>query len=119
MKHAVLLLGILCSGSAFAAPGDSLDTMNRGDYFCELPGDATGRAGFPVAEEAFTITTGSSYSTARGSGSYLLVGDRLTMTSGPKRGQKYKRLSDNFLRKLESDGSEGKLRCVRRMRING
>lgn len=119
MKRAVILFGMLFATPALAGQGNSqIDTIHRGDYYCELPGDATTLAGFIVPEEGFTITNGSSYSTPQGGGSYLLIGDVLTMTSGPKRGQKFNRLSNNFLRKLESDGAESTLRCVRRTRNN-
>ncbi|MFT4028021.1 MAG: hypothetical protein QM676_14675 [Novosphingobium sp.] len=119
MKRALALIGLACAGPALAnQPAGALDTIHRGDYYCELPGDATTLAGFIVPEESFTITNGSSYMTSAGGGSYLLIGDVLTMTSGPKRGQKFSRISDNFLRKLESDGAESTLRCVRRTRNN-
>jgi hypothetical protein len=118
MKRFGILLGILLAAPALAAPGGRIDTIHPGEYTCELPGDATGPAGFPVAEESFTVTSGSSYATAHGRGSYLLTGDLMVMTSGPKRGQKYNRLSDNFLRKLQADGAESTLRCVRRTRSN-
>lgn len=123
MKRALILCGLLSAmfavtSPALAAPGGPIDTIHRGDYYCELPGDATTLAGFVVPEEAFTITNGSSYATAQGGGTYLLTGDLLVMTSGPKRGQKYNRLSDNFLRKLAPDGTESTLRCVRRTHNN-
>lgn len=114
MKYGLALLGALVAGPTLAAPGGPIDTVHRGAYTCSLPGDATGPAGFPVPEEGFEVLTGSSYATAEGRGAYLLTGDTLTMTSGPKRGQKFSRLSNNFLRKLAPDGSESTLRCVRR-----
>lgn len=114
MKYGLPLLGVLLASPAFAAPGGPIDTIHRGTYTCSLPGDATGPAGYPVPEEAFDVLSGSSYATAQGSGAYLLTGDTLIMTSGPKRGQKFSRLSSNFLRKLGPDGAESTLRCVRR-----
>lgn len=114
MKHGVFLLSALLAGPALGAPGGPIDTIHRGNYVCSQPGDATGPAGFPVPEEAFQVLSGSSYSTTEGRGTYLLTGDTLTMTSGPKRGQKFNRLSSNFLRKLGPDGTESTLRCVRR-----
>lgn len=118
MKRVSVLLGILCASPAIAAPGGPIDTIHRGEYHCELPGDATGPAGHPLPEEGFEILSGSSYMTARGGGAYLLTGDLLVMTSGPKRGQRFNRRSSNFLRKLAPDGAESALRCVRRMRNN-
>lgn len=108
------LVGALVANPALAAPGGPIDTIHRGAYICALPGDATGPAGFAVPGEDFAVLNGSSYATAEGRGAYLLTGDTLIMTSGPKRGQKFNRLSANFLRKLAPDGSESTLRCVRR-----
>ncbi|MDB5725256.1 MAG: hypothetical protein JWQ16_2010 [Novosphingobium sp.] len=113
-----ILLGLLFAGPAVAAPGGPIDTIHRGEYYCELPGDATGPAGHPMPEEGFEILSGSSYMTAGGGGAYLLTGDVLIMTSGPKRGQRFNRLSSNFLRKLAPDGTETALRCIRRTRNN-
>lgn len=114
MKHGLFLIAALLSGPTLAAPGGPIDTIHRGAYVCALPGDATGPAGNPVIEEGFDVISGSSYATVEGRGTYLLTGDTLVMTSGPKRGQKFNRLSNNFLRKLAHDGSESALRCVRR-----
>ena len=113
-----ILLGVVVASPAAAAPGGPIDTIHRGEYHCELPGDATGPAGYPLPDEGFEILSGSSYMTAKGGGAYLLTGDLLVMTSGPKRGQRYNRLSSNFLRKLAPDGTETTLRCVRRIRNN-
>lgn len=118
MKRACLLLGILSTSPAVAAPGGPIDTIHRGEYHCELPGDATGPAGYPAPEEGFEILSGSSYMTVKGGGAYLLTGDLLVMTSGPKRGQRFNRMSSNFLRKLAPDGTASPLRCVRQMRNN-
>lgn len=118
MKRTAVLLGFLLASPALATPSGMLGTIHLGDYYCELPGDATGPAGHPVPAENFTIVNGSSYMTGQGGGAYLLIGDILTMTSGPKRGEKFSRLSNNFLRKLNADGTESTLRCVRRMRNN-
>jgi hypothetical protein len=61
-----------------------------------------------------TLRNASTYVAAEGAGSYLLTGDRLVMTSGPRRGDRYRRVSNNFLRKLDAAGAETGLRCVRR-----
>jgi hypothetical protein len=114
-----VLLATLCLtfanvAAASAAPGGRLATLPVGEYRCELPGDATGPSGHPVPEETFSIRNASTYVDANGAGSYLLTGDRLVMTSGPKRGNAYHRISNNFLRKLDADGKDTPLRCVRR-----
>jgi hypothetical protein len=104
---------------AAAASTGRLATIPVGEYRCELPGDATGPSRFPVPEENFEIRNASSYANATGAGSYLLIGDTLVMTGGPKRGSRYLRLSDNFLRKIDATGKPGALRCVRRTRNGG
>jgi hypothetical protein len=115
---ALPLLLIIAVPAASAATG-RLDTLPVGEYRCELPGDATGPSRFPVLEESFEIRNASSYANAAGAGSYLLIGDKLVMTGGPKRGSRYLRLSDNFLRKIDATGEPGTLRCVRRTRNGG
>ena len=101
------------AASAAAAPTSAIATLPHGVYVCELAGDALGEAGHPIAAEGFTITHSSSYLVGNEMGSYLLTGTLLTMTSGPKQGQIYRRKSENFLRKLSADGSETSLRCIR------
>ncbi len=117
MNHARLTVVLAALGAvtspAFAAPGGAIGTMPLGKYTCELPGDATGSAGQHVPEADFTVINASSYATPKGQGTYLLTGDALTMTGGPLRDSRFRRVSGGYLRKLEADGSEGKLRCVR------
>jgi hypothetical protein len=90
-----------------------IDTLHRGDYLCELAGNALGEAGVHQPAEDFAILHDSVYRNASGQGSYLLTGKLIQMTSGPKRGERYRRLSDSFLRRLAPDGTETTLRCVR------
>ena len=108
-----MVLLVLASPLA-AIPGGELGTMPAGDYLCELPGDATGPAGLRVPDEDFTVVTASSYRAGGAMGSYLLAGDDLTMTGGPHRGKRYRRVSQGFVRLLGGDGQPGDLRCVRR-----
>jgi hypothetical protein len=46
-------------------------------------------------------------------GIYLLTGDVIRFTSGPRKGDRFRRVSENFLRKLDKDGKDTNLRCVR------
>ena len=115
MKLRLAIAISLLAGPAIAVPGGMIDSLTPGHYLCELPGDATGPAGLRQESESFTILNASTYSAPGGRGTYLLTGDRLAMTSGPKAGQKFVRLSDNFLRKLDAKGNETTLRCVRRV----
>ncbi len=121
MKHSQNTLTLLLSAlSALllaaplqAAPGGKLRTLTRGDYVCELPGDAALSRGIPVPEENFRVINASSYSSAEGSGTYLRKGDLVTITSGPRKGRRYSVKSDRFLRALGEDGEPTGLRCIR------
>ncbi len=88
-------------------------TIRRGDFMCELPGTAMTAAGIRQPSEDFAILQGSIYTTTAGRGSYLASGDQIRMTSGPKAGQRYRRVSDATLRKLTADGRDTDLRCIR------
>ena len=99
-------------GSAGAVPGGEIGTLTKGRYICELPGDATGPAGIHVPEADFTIISASSYRAHGRIGSYLFTGDHVIMTSGTLRGERFRRISESFLRRIEADGSEGRMRCV-------
>ncbi len=96
-----------------APSGGMLGTMPHGNYQCANPGDAGGDAYAVVAAENFRISTASRYQNDAGSGTYILRGRDLTFTSGPKRGENFRRVGDNQLRKLETDGTETKLLCTR------
>lgn len=101
-----------------AAPGGALDTLPRGQYVCELPGDATGPVGRRASEREFTITNSSSY-VARGlTGTYLLTGDQVTMTGGPLAGERFHRVSGGFLRLQDASGQDTTLRCILKVTNN-
>lgn len=110
------LIGV--SAAAVAVPGGPIDVLAPAAYACEMPGDATNAAGYRVDDENFVIANSNTYYTPAGRGTYLLTGDLLVLTSGPKRGHKYNRITDNFLRKLGPDGKETPLRCVRKVLNN-
>ncbi len=118
MKCYIAILAVLISGPVLAATGGELDTLPLGYYVCELPGDATGPVGILAPETDFTISNASSYSTAAGTGTYLLTGDLVVMTVGPQRGARYRRVYGGFLRRLNADGSDSPLRCIRHVRNN-
>ena len=48
----------------------------------------------------------------RGAGRTLRRGDRVEMTSGPRKGERYQVMHPGFLRLLGSDGRPGRVRCV-------
>mgnify|MGYP000701776434 CR=1 FL=1 len=114
MKRIALIVVSLALASPALAQGQ-VGTVPRGQYICELPGDASGNVGIEQSEENFRITSGSRYVTAEGEGTYLRRGDRVTMTSGPRNGTTYAVMADGFLRKIEN-GEPGRLRCIRRER---
>jgi hypothetical protein len=87
--------------------------MKQGHYWCETPGDALGKAGFHHPEEDFSILHASIYGSGDVTGVYLLTGDVIRFTSGPRKGERFRRVSENFLRKLDKDGKDTNLRCVR------
>jgi hypothetical protein len=118
LKFALPAALFALSAAALAVPGGPIDVLAPAAYQCEMPGDASGPAGYRVQAEDFSIVNSNTYYTAGGRGTYLLTGDLLVLTSGPKRGHKYNRISDNFLRKLGDDGKDSALRCVRRVLNN-
>ena len=116
MKRIACLIALLPHPALAAeptpVPGGEIGTLEQGRYVCELPGDATGPAGRHVADADFTVISASNYRAKGRQGSYLLTGDRVTMTSGPHKGRRLHRLSRGFLREVDADGSDGLLRCV-------
>jgi hypothetical protein len=115
----VLLLGAgLGADAAWARSEGPVFTLRSGDFACELPGNALTKAGLHQAAEDFSILHGSIYRNAQGTGAYLASGDEIRMTTGPKAGERYRRISENFLRKLASDGRDSDLRCIRRVLNN-
>jgi hypothetical protein len=107
-----LLSFALLAAPAAAVPGGEIDTLEIGRYVCELPGDALAERGVHVPAEDFAVVYGSSYRVNGVRGTYLLTGDQVVMTSGPKDGERFHRLSQGFLRKQAADGSDSDLRCV-------
>ena len=111
----ILAFSVLLAASspAAAVPGGKLGTLALGRWTCELPGDAVTDP-VPRPEETFTAVPDSSYVTADGGqGTYLLLGERLTMTSGPRMGDSYLVEGTAMVRKLDPRGNATALRCVR------
>jgi hypothetical protein len=95
------------------AQADILKTMPHGPYECALPGDAAGAAWIPLEGEGFTISRASRYRSPEGRGTYIMKGDELTFTAGPKNGQQLRRTGTNELRAINKDGTTGRMICVR------
>lgn len=126
----IIFLTVSAAAAAAFVPGDAkgqdsaqpranapstgvLGVLRHGVYECAFPGDAGSEPFRVVPEEGFQIGTASSYTNDKGSGIYLLRGDELVFTRGPKKDQRFKRLGDNTLRKLTQDGKPTKLICTR------
>lgn len=118
LSAALACAALLAANPARAVPGGDLGTLETGRYVCELPGDASGAAGNRLDDAGFRIVSASSYAAEGRIGSYLLTGDMLVMTSGPRKGERYHRISRGFLRLVGSDGKDTTLRCVRATRNN-
>ncbi|MFM5892806.1 MAG: hypothetical protein ACKOQM_00010 [Novosphingobium sp.] len=119
MKPALALILFAVAGPALAVPGGPIGQLDPGAWHCELPGDAGGAVGLHVAGEDFEIVNANTYRTAAGRGTYLLTGDMLTFTSGPKYGETFHRITTGFMRKSDANGADTTLRCVRRVVNNG
>ena len=107
---AIAAIAMLASPALAQGP---IGTVERGSYQCELPGNSAGRASERQEAEDFRIISASRYRSPQGGGTYLRRGDTLTMTSGPRNSTAYRILSDNFVRKLDSEGKVTRLRCLR------
>lgn len=90
-----------------------LEVLEQGRYACALPGDATGPALRSMGEHDFTVTLGSSYSSAAGDGTYLLAGDLLTFTRGPFKDESFRRTESGLWRQFDEKGGTGRLTCNR------
>jgi hypothetical protein len=112
MIRSLPFAALFASAASIAPAQGPIDTVLRGAYVCELPGDAAGQAGIPQPDRSFTIESSSRYATLHGSGVYLRRGNRLDMTSGPRRGDSYLVIRPGFLRERQANGTAGRLRCV-------
>ena len=106
------LLALLPAAPAAAVPGGAIGTLEIGAYSCELPGDASGPVGLRRPEWDFTVIGASSYRAGSTAGSYLLTGDLLTMTSGPRTGLRFRRETRGLLRLVDGAGAPAGLRCI-------
>ncbi len=117
MKRAILPIALAVSaatpGPAFAVSGGPIDTMPLGYYVCAVPGGTDGPALRHVPDADFEIRDSSSYLVDGQLGTYLLLGDEMTMTSGPFQGARFHRESSGLLKRLGPDGDEDRLSCSR------
>ncbi len=113
MKHFLMIGAVAAATMALPVQAEMLRTMPHGPYECALPGDASREAWIPQEKESFRIARASRYRNDEGRGTYILIGDELTFTAGPKNGQKLRRTGTNELRSINEDGSTGRMICVR------
>lgn len=111
MKRILPALALI-PAAAVQAQGP-IGTAERGAYICEMPGTAADKAGYEQPERNFRIESASRYSAPQGAGTYLLRGDRIEFTSGPRKGEAYQVIRSGFLRVIGPNGATGRLRCVR------
>ena len=97
---------------------EDIGTLATGPYVCEVPHPEAVLRGSVVDGAGFTIVTASSYRAQGTLGSYLLTGADMVFTSGPRKGERYRRISSGSVRKLDADGAETPLRCVLSNRNN-
>ncbi|HSG34673.1 MAG TPA: hypothetical protein VLA37_09065 [Sphingomonadaceae bacterium] len=110
---AAIFTAAMIAAPAGAVTGGRIDTLERGTYVCETPGDAASQRGVPVPQAGFEITNASTYQTADGKGTYLRTGDSVRITSGPREGERYRIQSSRMLKQVDGSGSETGLRCVK------
>jgi hypothetical protein len=113
MKSVIALAALLLAAPVLATTGGKLGTLDRGSWTCEMPGDAGTERGIPVDGADFVILPSSTYRTETGRGTYLRTGDTVTITSGPRNGERYRVASERMLWKLAADGSDEGMRCVK------
>ena len=112
-RLAIALVAASTLAAATAIAQGEIGSLERGQYLCELPGNAAGAAGVPQPDAGFSIDSGSRYSSPQGGGTYLRRGERISFTSGPRNGESYIVVGRDFLRRVEADGQPGRLRCIR------
>jgi hypothetical protein len=113
MIRSLFVAALLGAAASVTFAQGQIDTVARGPYVCELPGDGDVGPGRPQADRHFRVETGSRYTTAKGNGTYLRRGELVVMTTGPRKGEKYHVVRPGFLRELGPDSKPGRLRCVR------
>ncbi|CAM4169422.1 Elongation factor P [Novosphingobium lubricantis] len=97
---------------SLAVPGGKLATLQQGPWTCEVPGDALA---IPVARPdlGYTVVPDSSYVAPDGTrGTYLLLDDRLTLTSGSFAGRRFILDGKALMREVDRQDNPVGMRCV-------
>ena len=112
MIRSLPFVALMAATASAALAQGPIDTVLRGRYVCEMPGNAAVGASVRLPDRSFTIESSSRYAAPQGGGVYLRRGDRMDMTSGPRRGETYLVIRPGVLRERQADGKPGRLRCV-------
>ena len=75
MIRSLSFVTLMAATASAAVAQGPIDTVLRGHYVCELPGDAATQAGIPQPGRNFTIESSSRYSAPQGAGVYLRRGE--------------------------------------------
>lgn len=109
----IVLLAFALTALPASAQDGPLRTLMLGRYTCERPATPGGQATMLDPAASFAVTNASRYVAADGrTGTYLMTGGTVVMTSGPLAGTRLVRIRPAFLRRIEADGIPGPLRCV-------
>jgi hypothetical protein len=113
-----VITAMFLASAASAVPGGKLMVLQKGNWTCEVPGDANTLA-TEKPELGFEAIADSSYVAPDGkTGSYLRLADRLTLTSGVFAGRRFVMDGEEILREVAQDDTPTGLRCVHAGPIN-
>ena len=113
-----VITAMFLASAASAVPGRKLMVLQKGNWTCEVPGDANTLA-TEKPELGFEAIADSSYVAPDGkTGSYLRLADRLTLTSGVFAGRRFVMDGEEILREVAQDDTPTGLRCVHAGPIN-
>ena len=108
----IFTASMACAGMATPAAAEQ-PALTPGDYACEVPGPTLEALPVAVPAEDFAILGASTYRAQGSVGTYLVSGEIVQFTSGPKVGLRLRRFSSAFVRVLDADGHETTVRCLR------
>lgn len=108
----IFLAAFFGMGAAVHAHDGRLDTLERGYYACERPGDAEIGPGIAASEYDFLVINASRYRTPDGTGTYLRTGEKVQITSGPRKGDAFAMKGERFLEMTAGPGTEFDIRCI-------
>ncbi|MXP09394.1 hypothetical protein [Pseudoblastomonas halimionae] len=112
MLIALPLLALLAAPAASQErESGKIGVLAQGKWSCAVPGIASAEARFLQTDRDFETIRGSRYKVGDVIGTYLRLGDTITMTSGAFEGRTYRAASEKRLRETE-DGADTAVRCI-------